>query len=292
MKISSKLIFVSLLISCQITQFLQLRGEGDPQIPNLLPEPYIEIPKLPPKENPPVVGDPADLKMNSMNTINRKNRIDQVLINNSYKLDAHKVNQPQPSKDDYDRNNLMTIFEGVTYKEDEHYAYYYIKTPIFPYHITSDDIQVMIQNTQMQVRVLGSGNAINKSFNPNGSNMALRGAISYKSRDWEVWINLKDYLINQAEPAIKKTRNEDGSFTIKVAFVLTTIDSISPHFNLSVPTLRINKNVKNFYFDPYRLRIPKDPLYVQRIVNPVSGGTEAQRNSKIEYMTVESKVRN
>lgn len=123
----------------------------------------------------------------------------------------------------------------------------------------------------------------------------MRNLINYKSRDWEIWLNLKDRLLNNTLPAVEKKRNEDNTFTIKLLFHKNYLDKTS-HFNYVIPTLKNNKTADFYHYDMYRTKIPESADYVHREVNMTTyhpdTGKISKRNKTFEIVTVQSRVRN
>lgn len=129
-----------------------------------------------------------------------------------------------------------------------------------------------------------SGNTLKQS--------KLRNLINYKSRDWEIWFNLKDNLLKNANPVIKKDRNIDNSFTLKLLFDRNYLDRTS-HINYQIPTLHHNKTADLYHYDIYRTKIPDNPDYVHRIIDIPEyndKGGLINKSKKLELVTVHSKV--
>ena len=174
--------------------------------------------------------------------------------------------------------NQDDIMNSVSYQEDENYCTYLINTPILPNYITQDDIQIFIQNDQMQVRALGSGMRLNKDIKKNVN--FLRKVPVWKSRDWELWLNLKDKLKNSIQPSIKKSKKEDGSFQVLVSFRKGDIDFVNSHLKEVIPLLKSNQSTEILYNNPFKTKIPINPLYKTHIL--ASGK---------EFITVENNMK-
>ena len=137
-----------------------------------------------------------------------------------------------------------------------------------PYYITENDIQIYLQNTQMQIRALGSGNSFNKILLPNRGYRSLRNVAL--GRDWEIWINLKDRVKSNVMPVLNKKKLLDGSYIIKVMIGRDFIDKLS-HFEKVIPLYFINKTQELYNVDLYHTKIPKNPHYVTRTINNTKG---------------------
>lgn len=166
-----------------------------------------------------------------------------------------------------------------------------------PDYLSTDDIKIFISKDQVSLKIIGSGNPINKyyRYGPSLKKSKMRNLINYKSRDWELWFNLKDRIKNNTLPAIQKKRNGDNTFTVKLLFDKVYLDRTS-HFNYVIPTMRFNKTTDWFHYDMYRTKIPKSPDYVHRFINLTTfdenTGKSRNTNKTFEILTVHTQVSN
>ncbi len=146
----------------------------------------------------------------------------------------------------------------------------------------------------MNIKVIGSGNNMNKYLKvPSLKQSKMRNLINYKSRDWEMWINLKDNLLDNVSPTIDKRKMFDNSFVITVSINKAYLDHTT-HYNIQVPTLLINKTADYYYYDMYRTKIPKNPVYIHRKISSIKPGANLNEDKfKMDYevMTVHSEVK-
>lgn len=145
----------------------------------------------------------------------------------------------------------------------------------------------------MNIKVIGSGNSMNKYLKvPSLKYSKMRNLINYKSRDWEMWINLKDNLLDNVSPSIDKKKMFDNSFVITVTINRAYIDHTT-HYNIQVPTLLLNKTADYYYYDMYRTKIPKNPVYIHRKISSIKPtATTDDEKYKMDYevMTIHSSV--
>lgn len=127
------------------------------------------------------------------------------------------------------------------------------------------------------VKALASGSSMNRlispnykpytnlNFYPNVHNYDYMREINL-GRDWELWINLKQAVMKDTVPLIKKIRNPNNSYFIKVIISKYSIDA-SNQISAIIPIYFKNRTADYFYNDYYHTKIPTNTsIYNSRSV--------------------------
>ena len=219
-------------------------------------------------------------------------KFDNQTINNSLMDYVSFENQRYNGKKVNANNNNLNKLPVMTYKEDGDIITYKIITPPLPGYCSEDDVKIFITNNQINLKIVGSGNAMNKYIRvPSLKISKMRNLINFRSRDYEVWFNLKERMVNGTAPAIQKVKRNDNSFKIVISFNKAYVDPLS-NFNYGVPTLLTNATKDYYFYDMLHTKIPKSPVYTHRLIRqPQFNSTDLEKkdsNRAFQIMTVNS----
>lgn len=142
--------------------------------------------------------------------------------------------------------SLSKIENKYIYKEDEQYIHYKIETPIFPYWVTNNQIQIYLTKEYIIIKALGSGSSknllINEGYKPNNNSLLnihyendfnmnnIMRNINY-GRDWEIWISLQKPIQYNTVPIIQTKRgSKSNKFYIDIGIPKAAIDNKSDKY--------------------------------------------------------------
>jgi hypothetical protein len=63
--------------------------------------------------------------------------------------------------------NYTKIEENFKYSEEPYYVIYSFITPVFPYWVHLDDIEIHLHTKMLIIKAVGSGNSFNRIIKPN-----------------------------------------------------------------------------------------------------------------------------